>query len=118
MEPIVPFLNRLLLQRRIDAGQQLTLLHLLIEVGIDRGDLPRDLRTDLHGRDGTQCAGRGNRRLEIAAGYGREPVGRSLARIGSTVDRDATSGEHDYGCGRCAPTITTGFSLRTVRFMK
>ena len=54
IEPRLRLRHGLLLQRRVDARDQLALLHVIVEVGEDRGDLTGHLRAHLHGGHGAQ----------------------------------------------------------------
>jgi hypothetical protein len=89
----------LLLQRRVDAGQQLSLLHLVVEIDKELGNLSRDLRADLNRRDGVERAGRGNGRLQIAALDGCESIRGGLARKRRAMDEHGHACEHDHQGG-------------------
>ena len=88
-----PLLHRLLQQHRIDAGEELALLHLVVEVGMDGRDLTGHLGPDLDRGDGAQGAGGRHRRLDVAALHRGEAVRRLLVVVGASVHPPAGQGQ-------------------------
>ena len=60
-------LDRRLERRRIELGEQLALLHLAVEVGVEPGDDAGDLAADLDGGDRRERAGGGHGHRDVAA---------------------------------------------------
>ncbi|MBV6418272.1 MAG: hypothetical protein CMLOHMNK_03082 [Steroidobacteraceae bacterium] len=75
LDPRLRVAHRLLEQRRVDARDQLSLPHGVIEVRMDCDDAARDLRADLHRRHGAQRAGGRHRGADIGALDLREAIG-------------------------------------------
>ena len=52
---------------RVDPGEELPLLDVVVEVDEELGDLSRDLGADADGREGLERPGRGDDRLQVSA---------------------------------------------------
>src|SRR4029077_86128 len=78
-------LHCLVLQRRIDAGEQLPLSYVLVVVGVDSRDLSGDLGADLDRLHGTEGTRGGDGRLHVAALDDGGPIDWGLASTGPTV---------------------------------
>ena len=79
-------LHGLLLQRRIDAREELALLHVVVEVDVDLRDLPGHLRADLHRRTALSVPVAETVDLRDAARDRRGSIGRRLLAFGALVE--------------------------------
>ena len=83
----------LLGKRRIDASQQLSLLHMIVEVDQQFRNLPRNLRADADRGNGVERAGSGHRGLHVAFFNGHEPERRRLARLSHSIEQGGGYGD-------------------------
>ena len=93
-------LHSLVLQRRIDAGEQLPPSYVLVEVGVDGRDLSRDLGSDLDRFHGTEGTGGGDGWLQAAALDGGGAIHRRFASVGPLVKPAATDEDDHADRGR------------------
>src|SRR4029079_14533152 len=87
-------LHRLVLQRRIDAGEKLAPSYVLVVVGVDGRNLSGDLGPDLNRLHGTEGTGGGDGRPHVGALDGGGPIGWRFTSIGPLV-KQACTGEDD-----------------------
>ena len=62
-------------QGRIDPGEELPLLHAIVEIDVDLRDLAGHLRADVHRLRRLQIAGAGHGRDHVSPRHRHEPVG-------------------------------------------